>query len=148
LFDPLGGRIAFAKYHSPFLALGCLVAAPARGFAEELQQEFQQDLSDFSDTTLTRQQWRQRVEDARRRSEAFVAQARSHRTDSIQSEQENAELKDQLAMNDPSLKPGDIVSTSHGLLVFIGRDGAGADRMTLSELRKSKWNGLDGWSAS
>lgn len=27
-------------------------------------------------------------------------------------------------MNDPSLKPGDIVSTSHGLLVFIGRDGA------------------------
>jgi hypothetical protein len=106
------------------LALGCLVAAPARGFAEELQQESQQDLSDFSDGTLTPQQWRQRVEDARRQSEAFVAQARSHTIDSIQSDQENAELTDQLAMNDPSLKPGDIVSTSHGLLVFIGRDGA------------------------
>jgi len=103
------------------LALGCLVGAPARGFAEELRQEFQEDLSDFSDTTLTSQQWRQRVEDARRQSEAFVAQARSHTIESIQ---ENADLTDQLAMNDPSLKPGDIVSTSRGLLVFIGRDGA------------------------
>jgi hypothetical protein len=97
------------------------VGAPARGFAEELRQEFQEDLSDFSDTTLTSQQWRQRVEDARRQSEAFVAQARSHTIESIQ---ENADLTDQLAMNDPSLKPGDIVSTSRGLLVFIGRDGA------------------------
>jgi hypothetical protein len=108
----------------PLLALAFLVAAPARGFAEELRQVFQQDLSDFSDTTLTPQQWRQRVEDARRQSEAFVAQARSHTIDSIQFDQENVELTDQLAMNDPSLKPGDIVSTSHGLLVFIGRDGA------------------------
>ena len=108
----------------PLLALASLVAAPARGFAEELRQVFQQDLSDFSDTTLTPQQWRQRVEDARRQSEAFVAQARSHTIDSIQSDQENVELTDQLAMNDPGLKPGDIVSTSHGLLVFIGRDGA------------------------
>jgi len=97
------------------------VGAPARGFAEELRQEFQEDLSDFSDSTLTPQQWRQRVEDARRQSEAFVAQARSHTIESIQ---ENADLTDQLAMNDPSLKPGDIVSTSRGLLVFIGRDGA------------------------
>jgi hypothetical protein len=106
------------------LALASLVAAPARGFAEELRQVFQQDLSDSSDNTLTPQQWRQRVEDARRQSEAFVAQARSHAINSIQSDQENVELTDQLAMNDPSLKPGDIVSTSHGLLVFIGRDGA------------------------
>jgi hypothetical protein len=103
------------------LGLGCVVAAPARGFAEELEQEFQQDSSDFSDATLTPQQWRQRVEGARRRSEEFVAQARSH---TIQSDLENAELTDQLAMNDPTLKAGDIVSTSHGLLVFIGRDGA------------------------
>jgi hypothetical protein len=101
--------------------LGCVAAAPARGFAEELQQEFS---SDFSDATLTPQQWRQRVEGARRRSEEFVAQARSHTIHSIQSDLENAELTDQLAMNDPSLKPGDIFSTSHGFLVFIGRDGA------------------------
>jgi hypothetical protein len=33
-------------------------------------------------------------------------------------------LTGQLAMNDPSFKPGDIASTSHGFLVFIGRDGA------------------------
>jgi hypothetical protein len=109
---------------SLLLGLGYVVAAPARGFAEELQQEFQQESSDFSDATLPPQQWRQRVEDARRRSEEFVAQARSHTIHSIQSDLENAELTDQLAMNDPSLKLGDIVSTSHGLRIFIGRDGA------------------------
>jgi lysozyme family protein len=124
------------------------VAAPARGLAEELQQEFQQDLSDFSDATLTQQQWRERVEDARRRSEAFVAQARSHTIHSVQSDQEDPELTDQLAMNDPSLKPGDIVSTSQGLLVFIGRDGLSADRTILSGFRKPKWNRFDGWSAN
>jgi hypothetical protein len=106
------------------LGLGCVVAAPARGFAEVLQQEFQQDSSDFSAAVLTPPQWRQRVEDARRRSEEFVAQARSHTIHSIQSDLENAELTGQLAMSDPSLKPGDIASTSHGFLVFIGRDGA------------------------
>jgi hypothetical protein len=75
--------IAFANI--PLLpGLGCVVAAPAKGFAEELQQEFS---SDFSDATPTPQQWRQRVEDARRRSEEFVAQARSHTIHSIQSDQ-------------------------------------------------------------
>src|SRR3977135_1492867 len=43
----------------PLLALASLVAAPARGFAEELRQVFQQDLSDFSHTTLTPPQWAQ-----------------------------------------------------------------------------------------
>ena len=101
------------------------MAAPARGFAEEFQPEFQQDSSDFSDATLTPQQWRRRVEHTRHRSEEFVAQARSHTIHSIQSDPENAELTGQLAMNDPGLKPGDIVSTGHGFLVFIGGDGAG-----------------------
>src|ERR1700676_3503642 len=69
-----GRKVLLSRTIIPLLlGLGCVVAAPARGFAEELQQEFQQDSSDFSDATLTPQQWRQRVEDARRQSEAFVA---------------------------------------------------------------------------
>src|SRR3978361_1215286 len=63
------------------LALASLVAAPARGFAEELRQVFQQDLSDFADPPLTPKQLRQRVEDARRQAEPFVAQARTHTRD-------------------------------------------------------------------
>jgi hypothetical protein len=65
------------------------------------------------------------VEDARHRSEEFVAQARSRAIYSIQSNLENGELTGQPAMNDPGLKPEDIVSTGHGFLVFIGGDGAG-----------------------
>jgi hypothetical protein len=120
-----GRKVLLSRTIIPLLlGLGYVVEAPARGFAEELPQEFQQDSSDLSDATLTPRQWRQRVEDARRRSEELVAQARSHTIHSIQSDLENAELTDHLAMNDPSLKPGDIVSASHGLVVFIGRDGA------------------------
>jgi hypothetical protein len=55
----------------------------------------------------------------------FVAQARSRAIHSIQSNLENGELTGQLAINDPGLGPGDIVSTGHGFLVFIGGDGAG-----------------------
>jgi hypothetical protein len=44
---------------------------------------------------------------------------------SIQSNPENGELTGQPAMNDPGLKPEDIVSTGHGFLVFIGGDGVG-----------------------
>ena len=100
------------------------MAAPARRLCGESQPEFQQDSSDFSDATLTPQQWRRRVEHTRHRSEEFVAQARSHTIHSIQSNLENGELTAQLAMNDPGLKPGDIASTGHGFLVFIGGDGA------------------------
>ena len=129
------------------LGLGCVVAAPARGFAEELQQEFQQDSSDFSAATLTPQQWRQRVEGSRRRSDEFVAQARSHTIHSIQSDLENAELTDQLAMNDAGLKPGDIVSTSHGFILFIGRDGAERRPDDFQRIRKPKRNDFDRRSA-
>jgi hypothetical protein len=104
------------------LGLGCVVAAPARGFAEELQQEFQQDSPDLSDAILTPQQWPRTCGGCTTSIGEFVAEARSHTIHSIQSDLENAELTDRLAMNDPSLKPGDIVSTSRGFL--HRRDGA------------------------
>ena len=55
-----------------------------------------------------------------------MAQVRSRAIYSIQSNLENGELTGQPAMNDPGLKPEDIVSTGHGFLVFIGGDDAAA----------------------
>jgi hypothetical protein len=75
----------------------------------------------FPGSALTREPWLQRVEDARRRSEEFVANARTQMADLPSSDKEDAEAADQRAMNDPSLQLGDIVSTSKGLLVFVGR---------------------------
>ena len=87
-------------------------------------QEAGQDSQKASDASLTEQQWRQRVEDARARSAEFVAKAKAG-TAEVEPSKEEEKLADQRAMNDPSLRAGDIVSTSKGFLVFQGlEDGA------------------------
>jgi hypothetical protein len=84
-----------------------------------------QEPENFPDSTLTAEQWQQRVQDAHRRSEEFIANARARTADpppSGNTGKEDAEAIDQHAMNDPSLQPGDIIATSKGFLVFVGRD--------------------------
>jgi lysozyme family protein len=92
-----------------------LLASSGHGSAQEL-------LEHFSDSELTGEQWQQRVQDARRRSEDFVAKARTQAADPPPSDKADAEAADQRAMNDPSLQRGDIIATSQGFLVFVGRD--------------------------
>lgn len=83
---------------------------------------FAQEVQTFPDSVLTAEQWQQRVQDARRRSDEFVANARTQRASPPPSDKEDAEAADRRAMNDPSLQPGDIVATSQGFIVFVGRD--------------------------
>src|SRR6202171_691178 len=83
---------------------------------------FAQELENFPDSALTREQWQQRVQDARRRSEEFVANARTQTAAPAPSGKQDAEAADQRAMNDPSLQRGAIIATSQGFLVFVGRD--------------------------
>jgi hypothetical protein len=74
------------------------------------------------DSELTIEQWHQRVEDARRRSDEFVATAHTRRASPLSSN-EGAEDTDQRAMSDLSLERGDIIATSKGFVVFVGREG-------------------------
>jgi hypothetical protein len=90
-----------------------LIASSACCFSQE---------ADFSDPALTPEQWQQRVEDARRRSEEFVANARMNSAIPTPSEKEQAEAAGQRAMNDPSLQRGDIIATRQGFVVFVGRE--------------------------
>jgi hypothetical protein len=91
-----------------------LLASSACGFAQELES--------FPDSTLTVEQWQQRLQETRRRSEEFIENARTQTADPAPSAKEDAEAADQRAMNDPSLQRGDIIATSKGFLVFVGRD--------------------------
>lgn len=103
------------KKQTPVLVVAwSLMASSACCFAQELEN--------FPDSELTGEQWQQRVQDARRRSEEFVANARRQTADPAPSDKEDAEAADQRAMNDPSLQRGDIIATSKGFLVFVGRD--------------------------
>ena len=97
------------------LLAGWLLLAPS-GYC------YAQELENFPDAALTSEQWQQRVGDARRRSEEFVANARTQTADPPPSDKADAEAADQRAMNDPSLQRGDIIATSRGFLVFVGRD--------------------------
>ena len=106
------------------LAACILPMTLAKGSAQNARDE----LEDASGTSLTAQQWARRVEAARARSEEFVANARTGMADPVQSEEEEVKVADQRAMNDPSLVPGDIVSTSTGFLVYVGSEDAEADR--------------------
>jgi hypothetical protein len=83
---------------------------------------FAQEMENFPDSALTSGQWQQRVQDARRRSEEFVENARRQTADPPPSDKEDAKAADQRAMNDPSLQRGDIIATSQGFFVFVGRD--------------------------
>jgi hypothetical protein len=81
-----------------------------------------QESENFPDSVLTSEQWQQRIQDARRRSEEFVANARTHKDDPPPSDKQDAQAADQRAMHDPSLQRGDIIATSQGFFVFVGRD--------------------------
>lgn len=79
-----------------------------------------QETAEFPDAELTREEWQQRVEAARRRSQDFIANLRTQTPASPSPDQVEHEATDR-AMNDPALRPGDIISTGRGLMMFIGK---------------------------
>jgi hypothetical protein len=81
-----------------------------------------EEIQESAETVVSRQEWQSRVEDARRRSEEFVARARAGTLEPLQDIEDDIKAADARALNDPSLKRGDIVSTSKGFFVFVGRD--------------------------
>jgi hypothetical protein len=93
------------------LLLICLLAAPARCLA--------QDSADSADANLSREQWRQRVDEARRRSDDFIANARNQKGDPF-SESDRKKEAIERATRDPTLRQGDLVTTDRGLEMFVG----------------------------
>jgi hypothetical protein len=116
---------AKARLGTPIVLLAALFSelstlGSPTGLAEEIQES--------AETVVSRQEWQSRVEDARRRSEEFVARARAGTLEPLQGIEDDIKAADARALNDPSLKRGDIVSTSKGFFVFVGRDEASAER--------------------
>jgi hypothetical protein len=80
-----------------------------------------QEAEEVPESSLTREQWQQRIQDARRRSEEFVARAREHPETPMTPVQQETEAAGR-ALNDPTLQQGDVISTGKGFVVFVGRD--------------------------
>ncbi len=93
------------------LLLISLLAAPALCLGQES--------ADSADANLSQEEWRQRVDEARRRSDDFVANARNRKGDPF-SESDRKKEAIERATRDPTLRQGDIVSTNRGLEMFVG----------------------------
>ena len=70
---------------------------------------------------LSQEEWRQRVNEARRRSDDFVANARSRKADPFSADDLRKEAIER-ARRDPTLRQGDIVATDRGLEMFVGNE--------------------------
>jgi hypothetical protein len=106
-----------ASWIAVLLVTALLAASPRDCFAEDTPQATPDHPADL----LTREQWQQRVETARRRSEGFLANARTQAQSSPPPEPLQTEASERV-VNDPTLRPGDIVATDRGFFVFVGRD--------------------------
>ena len=101
---------------SALLVVGFLTTSP-HCFGQEVDQGVDQTL----DSTFTRKQWQQHVEDARRRSGEFVADLRARSLSSMTPAEVEDEAADR-ALRDPTLQQGDVISTGKGFVVFVARD--------------------------
>jgi hypothetical protein len=91
------------------------------GFLTTSLHCFGQEVDQSLDPSLTREQWQQRVEDARRRSGKFVADLRARSESPMTPAEIEAEPADR-TLKDPTLQLGDAISTGNGFVVVVDRD--------------------------
>lgn len=105
----------------------CLIAAASMslGTASDVQTGDESLRVGHESEMLTREEWRERVEQAKLRAREFVALARSGKLQLPRHSAEKvAEEASSIVMSDQSLQQGDIVSTHKGLFRFNGKPGS------------------------
>jgi len=70
---------------------------------------------------LSKEEWRQRIEDAKRRSKEVAQERREHPELSAPIPEDPEVIATERLLNDESLRNGDVVSTKRGLFVYRGR---------------------------
>ncbi|WP_338311834.1 MULTISPECIES: hypothetical protein [Bradyrhizobium] len=102
-------------------ALGLGLASPSLCLA---QTEPEPSLNDYlppSEPEVTRDEWRQRIEDARRRAKEVSRERREH-PELYKPIPEDPDLvATERLLRDDSLQRGDIVTTKKGMFVYQGR---------------------------
>ncbi|WP_245311996.1 hypothetical protein [Bradyrhizobium diversitatis] len=88
------------------------------------QTELAPSLNDYlpsSEPEVTRDEWRQRIEDARRRAKDVLRERREHPELSKPIPVDPDLVATESLLNDESLQRGDIVATKKGMFVYKGR---------------------------
>lgn len=101
------------------LALCLACSHPSRA-----QTEPEPSLNDYlppSEPELTRDEWRQRIEDARRRSKEVARDRREHPELHKPVPEDPEIVATERVLNDESLQRGDIIATKKGMFIYQGR---------------------------
>lgn len=103
------------------VGLAVYVAGPLSCLA---QSEPEPSLSDYlapSEPEVSRDEWRQRIEDARRRAKEVSRERREHPELNKPIAEDPDLVATERLLNDDSLQRGDIVATKKGMFVYQGR---------------------------
>jgi hypothetical protein len=76
------------------------------------------------DSSISREEWKLRVDRARARSEQARQEWRSRLAAPFNVANSPEQLASERVLNDETLRPGDIVATDRGLLLYLGRPDA------------------------
>ena len=100
-------------------ASALLCALPTlHGVAQDAPQSA--SVTDEARPEVSRQEWMERVQEAKQRAKDAALDHRMHPERYAPSPQDKARVASERVLNDDSLQPGDIVSTNKGLFVFRG----------------------------
>lgn len=101
------------------LAVGLACSPPCLA-----QTEPEPSLNDYlppSEPELTREEWRQRIEDAKRRGKEVARERREHPELYVPVPEDPEIVATERVINDESLQRGDIISTKKGMFIYQGR---------------------------
>jgi len=101
--------------------LGACLVDPTSCLAQDEPGPSINDYLPSSEPELTRDQWRQRIEDARQRAREVSRERREH-PELYKPVPEDPDLvATERILNDESLQRGDIVTTKKGMFIYQGR---------------------------
>jgi hypothetical protein len=99
--------------------LGLLQPLAGSSFAQDVMSNPAPE--DDAPMDMSRDQWRERVAEAKRRARKFALEHRGRPTFDTPSIADEERMASERVLNDDSLQRRDIVSTNKGLFVFRGR---------------------------
>ena len=105
------------------LAVGIVLMAGSIAGAACRAQELSETsvIDEPAPPEISREAWRERVMEARRRAKATAAERRANPQLYVAIPEDPERVATERVLNDDSLQRGDIVSTKNGLFVFQGR---------------------------
>lgn len=124
--DGQPGWLVLCRLRGAMSAAAIAVAAglccyPSPGLAQEEPEPSVNDYLPPSEPEPTRQEWQQRIDQAKQRAKEVARERREHPEANVPSPEDPDLVATERLLNDESLQRGDIVTTKKGMFLYQGR---------------------------